>query len=81
MISPVSFLTNLRQDRLQRSEMFSLNKIINAPKRSRGILKLYLSRQHFVCFEDENSLNFQATSAISSLIQSTHGWNSFFYEP
>ena len=36
MISPVSFLTNLRQDRLQRSEMFSLNKIINAPKRSRG---------------------------------------------
>ena len=26
MISPVSFLTNLRQDRLQRSEMFSLNK-------------------------------------------------------
>ena len=72
MISPVSFLTNLRQDRLQRSEMFSLNKIINAPKRSRGNIKLYLSRQHFVCFEDETSLNFQATSAISSLIQSTH---------
>ena len=36
MNSPVSFLTNLRQDRLQRSEMFSWNKIINALKRSRG---------------------------------------------
>ena len=31
MNSPVSFLTNLRQDRLQRSEMFSWNKIIYAP--------------------------------------------------
>ena len=29
------FLTNRRQDRLQRSEMFSWNKIINALKRSR----------------------------------------------
>ena len=38
MNSPVSFLTNLRQDRLQRSEMFSWNKIINALKRSRGII-------------------------------------------
>ena len=36
MNSPVSFLTILRQDRLQRSEMFSWNKIINALKRSRG---------------------------------------------
>ena len=36
MNSPVSFLTNLRQDRLQRSEMFSLNKIINALKCCRG---------------------------------------------
>ena len=36
MNSPVSFLTNLRQDRLQRSEMFSWNKIINALTRSRG---------------------------------------------
>ena len=38
MNSPVSFLTNLRQDRLQRSEMFSWNKIINGLKRSRGII-------------------------------------------
>ena len=36
MNSPVSFLTILRQDRLQRSEMFSWNKIINALKRSWG---------------------------------------------
>ena len=36
MNSPVSFLTNLRQDRLQRSEMFSWNKIINTLNRSRG---------------------------------------------
>ena len=36
MNSPVSFLTNLRQDRLQRSEMFSRNKIINPLKRNRG---------------------------------------------
>ena len=36
MNSPVSFLTNLRQDRLQRSEMLSWNKIINALKRNRG---------------------------------------------
>ena len=40
MNSPVSFLTNLRQDSLQRSEMFSWNKIINTLKRSRGILTL-----------------------------------------
>ena len=36
MNSPVSFLTNLRQDRLQRSKMCSWNKIINALRRSRG---------------------------------------------
>ena len=36
MNAPVSFLTNLRQDRLQRSEMLSWNKIINALKRNRG---------------------------------------------
>ena len=36
MNSPVSFLTNLRQDRLQHSKMFSWHKIINALKRSRG---------------------------------------------
>ena len=38
MNSPVSFLTILRQNRLQRSEMFSWNKIINALKRSWGNL-------------------------------------------
>ena len=36
MNSPVSFLTNLRQDRLQRCEMSFWNKIINALKSSRG---------------------------------------------
>ena len=38
MNSPVSFFTILRQNRLQRSEMFSWNKIINALKRSWGNL-------------------------------------------
>ena len=36
MTSSVGFLSNLRQDRWQRSEMFSWNKIINALKRSKG---------------------------------------------
>ena len=36
MNSPVSFLTNLRQDHLQHGEMFSWNKIINMLKSSRG---------------------------------------------
>ena len=35
MNSPVSFLTNRRQDRLQRGEIICWNKIINALKRSR----------------------------------------------
>ena len=38
MNSPVSFLTNLRQDHLQHSEMFSWNKIIHT-----YIHNLYLS--------------------------------------
>ena len=45
MNSPVSFLTNLRQDRLQRSEMFSWNKIINTLNRSRGNIN------HFTTFK------------------------------
>ena len=32
MNSPVSFLTNLRNDYLQRNKMFTLNKIINVLK-------------------------------------------------
>ena len=48
MNSPVSFLTNLRQDRLQRSEMFSWNKIINGLKRSRGIIDPFTTFNHRV---------------------------------
>ena len=48
MNSPISFLTNLRQDRLQRSEMFSWNKIINGLKRSRGIIDPFTTFNHRV---------------------------------
>ena len=36
MNSPVSFLTNLRHDHLQRNKMFSWDEIINVLKHSRG---------------------------------------------
>ena len=43
MNSPVSFLTNLRQDRLQRSEMFSLIKLSTRRSVAEGILNyIYL---------------------------------------
>ena len=63
MNSPVSFLTNLRQDHLQRSEMFSRNKIINALKRSRGSSNLLQHLNHRV----ENVLRqLVHTSAVRS---------------
>ena len=48
MNSLVSFLTNLRQDRLQRSEIFFRDEIINALKHSRGIITLLQYLNHRV---------------------------------
>ena len=53
MNSPVSFLTNLRQDRLQRSKVFSWNKIINALKRRRGNINSFTTfkRSGWKCYK------------------------------
>ena len=70
MNSPISFLTNLRQDRLQRSEMFSWNKIINGLKRSRGIIDPFTTFNHRV----ENVIKqLVHTSAVRSSRYEAHG--------
>ena len=49
----LSFSTNQRQDRLQHNETFSWNKIINAPKRSRGNINSFTTfkRSGWKCYK------------------------------
>ena len=70
MTSPVGFLTNLRQDRWQRSEMFSWNKIINALKRSRGNINPFTTFKPsgWKCYKSaERSSRYEAPRKLGSL--------------
>ena len=57
MNSPVSFLTNLRHDRLQRNKMFSWNEIINVLKHSRGNLNPFTTFKPCVCGLWKNTIH------------------------
>ena len=74
MNSPVSFLTNLRQDRLQRSEMFSWNKIINALN-SRGNINPFTTFKPsgWKCYKEKLAVRSSRYEARGSLESTNDG--------